>query len=193
MIGNKLILIITSLFVLVILFGCTQSESTLNKNNSFQTGQDIKCPTLDYSNCPQQKCPQLDCTSCQVQSCGNQIQTIVKYQCFDGTIVDTNSDCSKIISPTQSTLLKNFNGNNGTVTAQFYLKPGLAIFYAKYTGKNNFIVSLLDKDGIVGGLMSSIGQYDGSASATIKSEGYYRIEVDLGSYRDGTWEISVEQ
>lgn len=182
---KKVVLAVSLLVVILLILGCTQPDTQKNT-------QELKCPTLDYSNCPQTKCPELNCASCQTQSCQAQVKTITKYQCFDGTIIDSNN-CPLVNNPSQTNTLKEFSGSNGAVTAQFYLKPGLAIFYAKDTGKSNFIVDLLDKDGGSELLLNVIGPYNGSFSATIETEGYYRLEIDHGAYSTGTWEIAVEQ
>jgi hypothetical protein len=54
-----------------------------------------KCPDLDYSKCPQQKCPDLDCSTCPKQI---ETKTVTKYQCQDGSIKDSASECSKTLS-----------------------------------------------------------------------------------------------
>ena len=72
------ILITISLILILLITGCQIQCS--------------ECPELDCSECPQQKCPDLDCSTCPKQI---ETKTITKYQCYDGTMKDKLSDCTK--------------------------------------------------------------------------------------------------
>ena len=116
------------------------------------------------------------------------------------SVKDKLSDCPKIPEAKKLSKIKYFEGTFDTVTEAFYLKLGLVIFRLKNDGKSNFIVGLIDEEGNKNVFVNQIGKYDGSTSQTIIKEGYYRIEVTLGSSFTGggfsssaNWNISVEQ
>ncbi len=83
---------------------------------------------------------------------------------------------------------KTITGNSHKATEFFTLDGGLTRFNLKYSGNDNFIVWLLDKDGNgIELLVNEIGSFDGSTAIGL-NEGIYLLDVT----GDGNWEINIE-
>jgi hypothetical protein len=82
-----------------------------------------------------------------------------------------------------------FDGAETAATRQFKLLDGLCKIKLKHRGDGNFIVTLLDDQGLpVAGVVNEIGSYDGSQAVKIKRTGTYIFDVRA----DGPWSIEVE-
>lgn len=82
------------------------------------------------------------------------------------------------------------SGSGQQATRTFQLRPGLARFEFRNTGRNNFIVRLMDSNGQPAGLVANeIGTASGSKAIGITRAGSYLIDVSS----DGPWSITVTQ
>ncbi|MCK6258770.1 hypothetical protein LCY76_19565 [Fictibacillus sp. KIGAM418] len=82
------------------------------------------------------------------------------------------------------------SGSGDTATKQFKLEPGFVVFQAKYTGSQNFIVTLLDENGNnVDLLVNTIGSYQGKRFVAVPDGGKYMLNVKAS----GPWTIQGSQ
>ncbi|MDN4071938.1 O-antigen ligase family protein [Fictibacillus sp. CENA-BCM004] len=82
------------------------------------------------------------------------------------------------------------SGNGDTATKTIKLDPGFVVFEARYTGSQNFIVSLLDENGSqVDLLVNTIGSYHGKRFVAIPDGGNYMFNVKAS----GSWTIQGSQ
>jgi hypothetical protein len=81
-------------------------------------------------------------------------------------------------------------GSGQTATEAFELESGLAVFRMTHQGNRNFIVYLLDQNGVRVGtsLANEIGSFSGSKAIQIPRDGTYLLQVDA----DGPWTIQVD-
>lgn len=60
-----------------------------HNSNVISTTENSSCPELDYSSCPE-----TDCSICPVKTeTKTSYETITKYQCFDGSTMDSLANC----------------------------------------------------------------------------------------------------
>ena len=84
---------------------------------------------------------------------------------------------------------KTFTGTGQQVSPFVKLDKGLTTFKLKHTGKSNFAVLLIDKNGNREELLvNEIGDFDGSKAVGISRSGIYLLDISA----DGAWTISVE-
>ncbi|MGO9596704.1 MAG: hypothetical protein ACLP7Q_01635 [Isosphaeraceae bacterium] len=82
-----------------------------------------------------------------------------------------------------------FDGEETSATRQFKLLEGLCRIKLKHRGESNFIVTLLDENGVpVSGIVNEIGSYEGSQAVKIERTGTYILDVTAG----GPWSIEIE-
>ena len=151
---------------------------------------------IDVSNDPvkeQQKTEQFEDKQLEKEV---DLETVIKYQCVDGSIVDDLADCPKEIKKEESEpsipQTFTFKGGGNQITDKFYLIKGLVIFRSNYEGESNFMVDLIDSEGkFVDIVANEIGTSESSSATSIRNEGYYRLEVK--GWTDSRWEIKVEQ
>ena len=81
------------------------------------------------------------------------------------------------------------NGTGKTATDFFQLSQGLTRFELTHQGGSNFIVKLLDENGVsVGmGLVNEIGPFQGSKAVQVPKDGIYLLQVEA----DGPWAIQL--
>lgn len=84
----------------------------------------------------------------------------------------------------------NFMGTGQQVSPLFTLGKGLTTFHLTHTkGKSNFAVFLMDGEGnSVELLVNTIGAFDGSKAATIRTAGSYILDISA----DGDWTITTD-
>lgn len=87
-------------------------------------------------------------------------------------------------------------GSGDTVSINFYLYSGKAIFKMSHDGESNFIVELYDESGDwVDLIANEIGPYNGSQVVPVTgdlfaaSPGNHFLQIDA----DGNWEIVIER
>lgn len=84
---------------------------------------------------------------------------------------------------------KTFTGTGQQVSPFVKLDKGLTTFKLKHTGKSNFAVLLMDKNGNREELLvNEIGDFDGSKAVGVSRSGIYLLDISA----DGAWTISVE-
>lgn len=84
---------------------------------------------------------------------------------------------------------RTFTGTGQQVSPFVKLDKGLTTFKLKHTGKSNFAVLLMDKNGNREELLvNEIGNFDGSKAVGISRSGIYLLDVSA----DGAWTIAVE-
>ena len=197
----KYLLLGILLISIIALAGCSQTVVKYQCADGSFVDSATSCPSVSCKT----DCPQLDCASCPVKTeykekiVEKPVQ-VIKYQCADESIKDRLSDCPQIPEAKKISNVKNFNGDSDTVTDQFYLKQGLAIFKLKYSGESNFQVYLIDDQGDKSIFVNEVGEYDATKSEKIMKEGYYRLEVEIGTSYTGSgfssnadWSITIEQ
>ena len=90
---------------------------------------------------------------------------------------------------TAETKPKAFTGTGQQVLPFVKLDKGLTTFKLKHTGKSNFSVLLMDKNGNREELLvNEIGDFDGSKAVGLSRSGIYLLDISA----DGVWTISVE-
>lgn len=190
------------LISIMVLAGCSQTVVKYQCGDGSFVDSAGLCSSKTSS---ETNCPRLDCVNCPVKTeykekiVEKPIQ-VVKYQCADETIKDKLSDCPQIPEAQKISDIKTFNGDSDTVTDPIYLKQGLTIYKLKYSGDSNFQVYLIDEEGDKSIFVNEAGKYDATKSEKITKEGYYRLEVEIGtSFTEGgfssnaDWSIIVEQ
>ena len=194
-------LIVLAILSTLVLSSCSQTVVKYQCADGSFVDSANSCPSVSCKT----DCPQLDCNACppkveyKEKIVEKPIQ-VIKYQCADESIKDKLSDCPQIPEAKKISKVKTFSGNSDTVTDQFYLKEGLAIFKLKYQGKSNFQVYIIDENGDKSIFANEIGNYDAPKSEKISKEGYYRLEVEIGTSFTGDgfsssadWSITIEQ
>jgi len=82
-----------------------------------------------------------------------------------------------------------FTGTGQQASPFIKLDKGLTTFKLNHTGKSNFAVVLMDKNGNSEGLLvNEIGAFNGSKAVGIDKSGIYILDVSA----DGNWTISIE-
>jgi hypothetical protein len=82
-----------------------------------------------------------------------------------------------------------FDGEKSSATRRFKLLEGLCRIKLKHRGESNFIVTLLDENGVrVSGIVNEIGAFEGSQAIKIPRTGTYVFDIQAG----GPWSIEVE-
>lgn len=94
--------------------------------------------------------------------------------------------------PTSAPNAGRYTYNTGkTATDFFHLGEGLKKFAMTHEGEGNFIVWLLDKNGVRvnGGLLANeVGPYEGSRAIQVPKDDIYLLQVEA----DGIWSVEVE-
>ncbi len=95
--------------------------------------------------------------------------------------------------PTDADVLPttSFSGNAKTATELFWLSGGLHTVQLTHQGDANFIVDLLDENGVSVvpmGVVNEIGPFQGSQAVTIPDGGIYLFQVEA----NGPWTIEIE-
>ena len=93
--------------------------------------------------------------------------------------------------PEQEPSTTNLSGNGPTGTEPFELESGLSVFHMTYQGERNFIVWLLDRNGVRvtdGLLANQMGSFKGSKAVQTKG-GPHVLDVQAS----GPWTITIEQ
>ena len=84
---------------------------------------------------------------------------------------------------------KTFTGTGQQISPFIKLDKGLITFKLKHTGKSNFAIILMDKNGNREELLvNEIGDFDGSKAVGISRSGVYLLDVSA----DGAWTASME-
>ena len=194
-------LIVLAILSILVLSGCSQTIVKYQCADGSFLDSAKSCPSISCKT----DCPQLDCNACtpKIEYKDRIVEKpvqVIKYQCADESIKDKIVDCPQIPEAKKISKVKTFSGNTDTVTDPIYLKEGLAIFKLKYLGKSNFIVYIIDEAGDKSYFVSEIGNYDATKSEKISKEGYYRLEVEIGTSYTGSgfssnadWSITLEQ
>jgi hypothetical protein len=91
--------------------------------------------------------------------------------------------------PSSAPETRSFQGTAKSATDFFTLSQGLARFELTHQGQHNFIVNLLDENGVRVGmtLVNEIGPFQGSKAVQVPKDGIYLFQVEA----DGPWAIQL--
>lgn len=93
--------------------------------------------------------------------------------------------------PNSAPETRSFEGTAKTATDFFQLSSGLHTVTLTHQGDGNFIVDMLNRDGVSVdpmGLVNEIGPFEGSTTVTVPEDGVYLFQVEA----NGPWTINVE-
>lgn len=91
--------------------------------------------------------------------------------------------------PTSAPDTRQFSGKSRAATDFFHLPGGLTTFKFTYAGQGNFIVRLLDMNGVDIGLVANvIGTNDGSKAIKVPTPGIYFLSIEAG---EGDWTFAI--
>ncbi len=101
-----------------------------------------------------------------------------------------NPTPTPIPTPTPVTEPIIVSGKGQKATDLFYLQQGLVRFEMEHNGESNFIIQLLDEQGlkIGGSLVNEIGSFQGSKAIRIEKSGMYLMDI----MADGNWKVTIK-